>query len=199
MKGRLAVAGAAALALAASHVLDGAVGILVGLAGLAAAGTGLALTMRKPGRQAGPLLSAAGLLALALWPSGLGGQGAFWAWGLGLACAAGLLACAPAGAVPHDRVAPGAWLRRNALPVAAILLVLAAFVLGPQAARLASDPAYNAGYEWSGPYGPLLAGLPLLAAAGALLLAARALRRPVSDEAGATAGATEGSTPEAKA
>lgn len=176
MKGRLVLAGLAGLLLAAAHVPDGALGIGAALLGLALVGAGLALTLRKPERQAGPLLAAAGLLTLTLWPSEVGGRGPLWSWTLGLACAAGLLACAPAGSVPRDRVSAGAWLRRHGVPVAAILLVLAAFVLAPLAVQRLDDPAYGSGYEWRGPYGPLLAGLPLLAAAGALLLAFRAVR-----------------------
>lgn len=183
MKGRLAAAGACAVALAAPHALDGIVGIAVAAGGLALAALGIVQSSRRPQSLLWPALGAAGLAGLALWPSGLGARGPAFAWPLGLACAVGLLAIAPSGPAPRDRIPAGAWVRSHAGALAALLALVAAFVAAPFVARAGGGAAYRYGLEWIGPYGGLLAAVPVLALLASVGLAALALRRSPAAEA----------------
>ncbi|MFA5944073.1 MAG: hypothetical protein WC876_06365 [Candidatus Thermoplasmatota archaeon] len=179
MKAAPAVAGAAALALAAAQASSGALGFGVALTGLVATAAGLGLRARRPASPAGPLVASAGLCLLALWPTAWGAHEAV-AWALGAACAAGLLAVAPATPAQHDRLPARDWMRANLRGLLLPATLLALFVAAPLLVRGLSDPAFAHGVEWRTPYGPLLAALPILALAGAMLLAGHVLRSRAS-------------------
>lgn len=192
MKGAsLGVAAVAALALAVAQVASGGlVAIGVALAGLAAVGAGLLLRTRREASPTGPLVAAAGLALLALWPTEWGASTAA-AWALGAACAAGLLSVAPSGPAQRERLPAGAWVGANLVGLLAAGLLLALFVAAPLAVRALGGPALEHGVEWRMPYGPLLAAIPVLALAGAGLLAVKLIRSrhdPEPDEMAAAEG-----------
>lgn len=180
MRTHRALPAVAAVALAASHLLDG-VFILAGAAILLI----IVLACSLPAHETRPwtrLATGGALVALAVLPGSIAARPGLPSAALGLLAAAALLGLGTA-PTPPGQVSGRAWVSHHYGRLA-VTLALAAVLLASAALALSTGPArLRLSEEWHSATGLLLGALPWLAIAAMGILAWTALQREQTPEA----------------